>query len=93
MPYERIRQLAVSQLTKLIERERIEEIERRLPEDLGKLSSGARFRVFNTMVNATTEYVRRNRAENIILISPPGGLPTELSDELEGLRAADPEKR
>src|SRR5208282_2623746 len=87
MPYERIRLLVISQLTKLIERERIEEIEQRLPDVLGKLSSGERFRVFNKMVNATTEYVRRNRAENIILISPPGGLPTELSDELEGLRA------
>jgi hypothetical protein len=87
MPYERIRLLAISQLTKLIERERIEEIEQRLPDDLNKLSSGDRFRVFNKMVNATTDNVRRNRAENIILISPPGGLPTELSDELEGLRA------
>lgn len=86
MPYDRIRRLAVSQLTRLIDRERVEVVDQMLLDPLSASDGGDRFQAMNRMVAHLSTETRQNRVENIIIISPPGGLPRELSDELESLR-------
>jgi len=89
LPYDDLRKLAVDQISRLIQRERTEEFPNPLatPIDPSTMASGDRFRYMNRVFGLLTEQVRRNRVENIIFLVPPGGVATELSDDLEVLRA------
>ena len=85
--YRDIRDMAVSQIRRLIRRERVEIVA--TPPAANRLiqpDQTTRFSDFITQIQDLEANVRRDRAENIIMFIPPGGIPQRLEDELEKFR-------
>ena len=88
LPYRDIRDLAVSQIKRLIRRERVEVLDNPVVAESKDVSiaQAKRFSDQVDLVKLLEENVRRDRAENIIIIAPPGGITNSLDDELEQFR-------